>query len=252
MYRDKAWMEQMLAIPGTTIKTMAEAAGCDPKTITRWLKRHGLKTRPMTESAWLRQAKHTEISAQALTILEGELMGDGNLQARSERSARYQHNSKHYEYLVWLSGLLEEGGLTGSVIKGLLWFYHTHSYTALRPVYDRWYQNGVKVVPQDLKLTPQMALHWYLGDGYLIIDKRCNNPITGVRLSTDCFTLAEVAFLAEQLAQFKPYINRYQKTHEERGYRLILHKSFLEWIGPCPQPIEAIYGYKWTGKSQQT
>ena len=57
------------------------------------------------------------------------------------------------------------------------------------PEYDRWYIDGVKHVPNDLKLNPLKCLIWYIGDGCI-----CNSG-TGksqyIKLSTHCFPKEE-------------------------------------------------------------
>lgn len=237
---------------------VARMAGCNEKTVRRWLQRHGLKTRSMSENAWFRQAAHGVLTETATEIIQGELLGDGYLGRRSAWSSRYQHNSQYREYLVWLSCLLEAEGLRfchviptfnqtkTSKISG--WHISSKSYTALSEIHGKWYEEGVKIVPSDLKLTPRMALHWYLGDGCLLVPPSRKPQSYRVRLSTDCFRLYEVHALAEQLKEFSPSITRYQSVNESRGYRLTLKSEFLQWIGSCPKEIESIYGYKWTGE----
>lgn len=61
----------------------------------------------------------------------------------------------------------------------------------------RWYINGKKIIPKDIKITPLMLKMWYYGDGTIINNKVSNTCV--LRLSTDGFTRQEVDFLIEQL-----------------------------------------------------
>ena len=64
-------------------------------------------------------------------------------------------------------------------------------------LYRKWYsqETGKKIVPKDLRLTPTILLHWFIGDGSV---KR-----NGVRKTVVLFTLnfskEYVQFLAERL-----------------------------------------------------
>src|SRR5205823_10380602 len=125
--------------------------------------------------------------------------------------------------------------------------YHlgTRSYTALLPVRQRWYDDRLaglcKVVPADLAVTPVIALHWYLGDGHLAVDRRPSKAGAKprIRLSTDGFRPEDVERLAAQLTQFRARIGRFGN-----GLRIVLDSApFLDRIGLCPIP--EVYGYKW-------
>ena len=61
----------------------------------------------------------------------------------------------------------------------------------------RWYINGKKIIPNDIRITPLMLKMWYYGDGSIVNDK-ISNTCT-LRLSTDGFTSQEVNFLIQQL-----------------------------------------------------
>lgn len=66
---------------------------------------------------------------------------------------------------------------------------------------QRWYPNGTKIVPRNLKMTSNVALGWFVDDGTLTKYQ--------VRFATDCFTKAENEFLGCQLykeAQIETHI----------------------------------------------
>ncbi len=54
-----------------------------------------------------------------------------------------------------------------------------------------WYdKDGIKIIPE-FKLTPNILLHWHIGDGSANYDV--------IALSTDCFTKEEVKYLARSI-----------------------------------------------------
>src|SRR6476659_1841520 len=147
---DPAWLAAQFAEPRVTVAVVASRAGCDEKTVRRWLARYGLATRAMSESASLRQADQRLLPPRTIEVIEGELLGDGNLVAPSRcasavrHAARYQHNSKYRAYLDWLATQLI--GVTCTFYGpydnrkgGLIHSLRTGSYAALGPLYQRWY-----------------------------------------------------------------------------------------------------------------
>lgn len=61
------------------------------------------------------------------------------------------------------------------------------SSVPLFDIYSLWYPNNKKIVPQNLVLTPNILLHWYLGDGSL--------SFGSFYISTQSFTKEENLFL---------------------------------------------------------
>ena len=59
----------------------------------------------------------------------------------------------------------------------------------------RWYPQGVKVVPRDLRLTPTVLLHWFCGDG------RGGDRKGTLGFCADGFTLEDVDFLVTRLQE---------------------------------------------------
>jgi hypothetical protein len=248
LYSNKTWLESQFKTPGTTISIIAKRADCNEKTIRRWQKKLNVSSRPIAENAWLRQARHDVLSNTANEIIEGHLLGDGNLHARSAWSARYQQSSSEYDFLKWTKSLLLFNKIECNKIhvnkskKSNGWILHTYSYTGLKAIHDKWYINGSKKVPLDIKLTPLMCLLWYLDDGGLT--DYSGNYKPRVRIATDAFTIDEVNYLASLLSDFNPVLNK-GSNMPNRGYRLVLSLDFLDWIGPCPVELIPFYGRKW-------
>jgi hypothetical protein len=118
--------------------------------------------------------------------------------------------------------------------------YHLRTVDrALIPIYERWYANGKKIVPQDIILTPLSTLHWFYGDGCTSYINKCRS--ISVKLATNGFTKQEVELLQHRLyvdANVKMHINRQPNSKELRGYVLGVTKrseylNFFDFIGPC-------------------
>jgi len=70
---------------------------------------------------------------------------------------------------------------------------YTPAYVEMQAERARWYPDGTKIVPRDLRLTPLVVAHWFAGDGTY----NTNGTLT---FCTNSFSADEVDFLIERLA----------------------------------------------------
>jgi hypothetical protein len=266
MVSNAEWLRGAFATPGATICSVARAAGVNEKTVRRWQKRHEVPSRLRTETASLRQAIQGTLPVSTIEVIEGELLGDGNLHARGRQpdirqppAARYQHTCGGTPgYVEWLATQLEalpvvidpprthpkRVSVEGQPLHKFV--LRSRSHAALGPVFDRWYVREAgrnrKRVPTDLVLTARMALHWYMGDGGAI-RQRDKPRQRALRIDTHGFTHEEVYHLAGLLADFRATVRR------QRHWRFVAvldGPEFLEWIGPCPVPQVHAHKWNWT------
>lgn len=85
-------------------------------------------------------------------------------------------------------------------------YFRTRVSEIFTPYKKKWYPNGIKIVPRDLKLSPLICAIWFCDDGSVI---RLKNSLK-LQLSTDGFKKEEVEFLASLLkkeidAEFNVY-----------------------------------------------
>jgi len=104
----------------------------------------------------------------------------------------------------------------------------------------RWYPDGKKIVPLDIKLSKELLLWWYLGDGHLE-RKKARPAYRRVVLCTDCFEESELDFLIRLLRKELGNNSIYKESKH-----LIISRSalcnFAKYIGTdCPVPE---YEYK--------
>jgi len=183
-----------------------------------------------------------EISDEAMEIIEGELLGDGWIEQHS--TACFAHTTANFNYARLLHAKLKAANVPLRELESIPARnggrpqLRTRSscnvtFSALR---RRWYPDGVKIVPADLRLTRTMCLHWYLGDGYV--------EQGTVKFSTCGFAAEEVNLLAAALTTlgFKSALNRRSGGHFVIRMAKSAAPRFLEWIGPCPTRG---YEHKW-------
>lgn len=220
-------------------------------TVLDYARATGIPIKCRDEAARKRRG-HIVLEGRLAEILDGELLGDGSLIKPNRGDAYFTYTTSRRGYLEWLLGLLASFNLepTGKGIYKAVggwsprpsYQYVSKRYPELTDSYWRWYPNGKKRVPKDLVLTPITCLHWYLGDGSL------KNPLPTpyITLSTQAFTKEEVEFLVSMLNEI---VGEARIGKHPSGPVIIMGskaaRKFLEYIGPCPEPIQHIYGYKW-------
>lgn len=156
---------------------------------------------------------HACLTEEQQDLITGSLLGDGFL--LSSDIFRIKQKSTRREYVDFLhekfspfstpvridesrkptrvngkiSHKLEDwkGGYTISAS------FSTRKHKVFHDLRAKWYPNGFKALPDDLKLNPTIVTHWYLQDGY-------HNKARGYhRISTQSFSKIEVERLSEML-----------------------------------------------------
>lgn len=144
-------------------KEIAARFGVNQVRINRFRKKWGIPT--LQRSDRLQLPPLTEVQVQ---VLRGSLLGDGSLGAVGLTTARFTegHSPKQEAYLRWKADLFEP--YTSKVIPITDGFaFYTHACQELRPFYDQWYPNGVRVFPPGLRamMTPLVLAVWFMDDG---------------------------------------------------------------------------------------
>lgn len=157
--------------------------------------------------------------------------------------------SKYYNYLRKISEnikLLKPSNICKRKHGGN---YEMSTRQLISPEFrNKWYPNGIKTIPKDLKLTPITCLYWYLDDGCL--DKHNGTII----LNTQGFLVKNLKeIILSQIEEilncknkvkihmWKCGLNRKPIIRIPRRYT----KKFLEYIGKCPVKE---FEYKWNIK----
>jgi hypothetical protein len=125
------------------------------------------------------------------------------------------------------------------------WSIHTRSYPFFTEQRDRWYPDGIKRIPQDVRADEKSLLLWYLGDG--------NLDDNTVSIAAYDFTENENAFLAER---FYESLGIRFTLHMSKGHKSKLYlpaeylDKFFDAIGRVDPT--GCYGYKFQLSRAQT
>lgn len=162
-YRNKEWLKEKYVDERMHGTKIAEICDVHSTTIYNWLRKFGIKVRPRGAHF----SNFVELSEELLEFLDGLLLGDGCVYPH-RRSAVYVHTDKHKKYLEWLSNKLENLGIEEVCLhpdnRGLF-KYRSRAYVDLMEVRKRWYPDGSKHIPDDVRITPTTLMNWYIGDG---------------------------------------------------------------------------------------
>ena len=115
-------------------------------------------------------------------------------------------------------------------------FLKSRTCPIMTDFYKKWYPEGKKIVPKDLKLSPMILLTWFLDDGHLNITYSKYSASFQIDLYSCGFSKEENEFLAGLLSEYiksevKICINR------EKYYLRMNNKSARKFI----EIIDIIY-----------
>lgn len=248
-YNDPAFLRERYVEMQMTSPEIAAGIGCTDVTVRRKLHEFGI---PMRDKHHRLRGNKLTLTETLLEYLDGSLLGDGCLAARTPVSARYQIGQKHLSYLLWVSEALSERGVqqAGKIRHyssrlGSWYTYASKTYRDLRTEYDRWYPDGAKRVPSDVRLTPLSVRAWFLEDGNLSSDNRRDNVKT-VTLCTECFTDVGretlISGLKRRLRTNRVYVNGRGRIAFSSTETI---KAFFNYILPLPNRLNGEYGYKY-------
>lgn len=196
----------------------------------------------------------TDIQIQ---VLNGALLGDGSLILhKNGKNAQLSYTSKskqHVEFVMnyfkkyWSSEGLYYSQYLDSRTNKYYSSYRIRTFTneCFTDLYYNWYKDGIKIIPNNLTLTPLTCLIWYIGDGGIIRP----GSQEYIKLATQCFNKQDQErILLPQLAAFNPTLVKgdiSKITGEQQYFIRIPHikeQEFLTYLGNCPFED---YLYKW-------
>jgi hypothetical protein len=224
-----------LYLQGLTSSTLASKYGVSVGAINAIIigKNYKSCTRPLNIEDIIHKRHYTDIkkwitrrneslpplSDFQLEIIVGSLLGDGSIKKKYHHNCRFSKPQcvKFKEYLDWhfiklypYSTKLYKGYTDRIIINSnkkiinyktgdkKLKYYclGTIAHPVFTKLREKWYPNGVKVVPCDLKLTPLTIAIWYCDDGSNDFSSR------KASISTQGFSFNDVELLAGNLHNF--------------------------------------------------
>lgn len=239
IYKTENWLKKKYLEEKLSTIQIGKKCSLNAETIRCWMKRNNISRRSYSEYNHLGKANHCQLSQEAINWINGELLGDGHLYSHSIYSAGFSYGSKYYEYIKYVLDKLNFFGIekVGKIRKeyheefnSFSYSYQSRSYVELLPIRKKWYPNGKKIVPKDIKLLPSTIRQWYIGDGSLIHPKK-GRPY--ILLCTKGFIVSDVKFLIKKLIELK-----FKATRELFQNRIHIStfstEQFLKYIGNCP------------------
>ncbi len=233
------------------ISDLAKLHKVDRETIKRYLEKNKISRRTFKEQKMINNPpKEFAINNLCLPFIDGLLLGDASIPKRKDgiKPRSLTQACKYEEYLNYIKIKLENFGISCSPLlarwindarcknKGYSQiFLQSHRYKTFEKFRERWYDKGIKIVPRDLTITPDLLLQTYLCDG---------NFYRHITLCLNAFNFEEILFLKKLLEdelKIKPTIKK-----QKGQFMLVIKKSesheFLSYIGKCPVKC---YEYKW-------
>jgi hypothetical protein len=194
----------------------------------------------------------TYIDEATIEWIDGFLLGDGSIGFRKNdfMNARFSMGSVERGWTIYaVSGLkkyqLSKPKQSGEVCTrrpNRSWLSYSLTHPDIVQQAKRWYPNGKKVVPDDVRITPTSLLLWYLGDGSFCYDPEHNIP--HLRLATCAFSPTDIEnILIPKLAALGLVCSR-EKSKNDIGILAESIGRFFEIVGP-KSPIPC-YSHKFS------
>jgi hypothetical protein len=193
-----------------------------------------------------------------LEVFDGHMLGDGYIDkpcSPTVPGARFGIHQKYRQFAEWIAGVFD-----GCDIKlkdksqydkrtGKTYYYcigRSLHHPDIRRQYDRWYPNGKKTIPSDVRLTPMSVMVWYLGDGTL--ERSRGDP--RIMIACEGFPRENVSkILFPFLDGLSPGQWRHTKRNNLRslksGDAVLNLMAFIGWDSPV-----RCYDYKFMSHSQ--
>ncbi|MHA2231490.1 MAG: hypothetical protein ACXAB4_03260 [Candidatus Hodarchaeales archaeon] len=171
------------------------------------------------------------------TLTVSEAIEKYNLAAAKLVGAQIAHFRFHKSPLEepWIRYVAKQFKKDGYSVNFILTNRSIHMTTQgtiqLYREYQRWYPKGKKLIPRELELSPEIVLHWYVGDG--------SASKYHLDFNTQSFKKLGSEFLAKLLKKeigINGHINSYVASDNKKTYHKILlyshkeSKKFFEYI----------------------
>ncbi|MDD5318869.1 MAG: hypothetical protein PHF79_03615 [Candidatus Pacebacteria bacterium] len=143
------------------------------------------------------------LSQIQLAVIIGSLLGDGYIRTipgRKNSFLEINHSIKQKEYVDWKYEILKEITVSGPKSRIIdkvrtAYRFYTKQLPELTQLEKRFYQNGKKVIPNDLIISPLSLAVWFMDDG-----SKCRE--CDVYLNTQQFGLEDQMRLLDTLKAF--------------------------------------------------
>jgi LAGLIDADG DNA endonuclease family len=220
---------------GLTVRKIAARYGIAESSMQERMKKWGIQRRNPGH-----RRVTTPLAAAQQEILDGELLGDGSiLIPRACRNPKFQ----------WGGAARSHGEFLHEALGDLACFFGpdrqywklcSKASVSLMPTFQRWRPHGRLAVPADIRVTPTILRHFYIGDGEL---RQRPGRSPSIRLAVQGFDDCSVQHVITALRTIG-----FDPTLQPDGSGPVIYirtcqaRAFLQYLGPCPFPE---YRYKW-------
>lgn len=180
-------------------------------------------------------------------IIVGILLSDGYItttkKGKSNSYFDMVQSDKHVDFIIKIKECFEEYGFimhvknidrydsrTGKIYKSIrLWSNPHPLLTLLRNI---WYPNKRKIIPRNIKLSPELLCIWMEGDGFSkeIVHKNKNKSVN-IQIGTDAFDISSLEFIKKLLNDYGIKVN-ISKSNRLMIYTGEYVTKFMDIINP--------------------
>jgi len=241
----KEELTELYITNGKSLNEIGLLFGKSAANVWYYLRKFGIEIRSVKEGSNIANVNHCEITPYIKELIEGELLGDGNLR-KYPSSSQFNLNTKYLQYAEWLKKQFEDNGIKVSDIYSRVhpegnttYRVQTFSYAEFTDIRNNWYDGmDFKKVPEGLTaLTPLQLRQWYIGDGSL------STQSNGRYIS--CYTSFSIYDKDRLLSMLVDLFGDNVKLHEN-GNKFYIPAAkaneLFNFIGGSPI---SCYDYKW-------
>lgn len=240
---EKLYTTKKMSCKEIAILFQKQGMSIKPWTVSRRVKELKI-VRSMSDAILVKdfQRPSIQLSEIEMEALDGFLLGDGSIQQQSSRTGRLALTVQYEEFGKYLLSHFERYNpkwrqryIDSERYQKVLsqWSGETKSDKCFLNQRKRWYPQGKKIVPHNVRLTPLSLLLWYLGDGSYRPSDGC------IFLNTQGFATEDVEFLCSKLNGLGVNCHRDKRNKVYIGARYAI--LFLKLLAPNPV---ICYNYK--------
>jgi hypothetical protein len=249
---------------GLSASSLAQYYGVSVWAIITRLRNSGIYIRSNKEQNEKRLNLNTDQQSYLTDIVDGLLLGDGQIDPKGLLRVEQSYKRK-----CWLDDILNTLSIIGAsskiiptkpketILEGRTinsnggFLLYTPGYLEFQEQRKRWYPDGIKFVPRDLKLSPLTLSYWFAGDG------TCNS--NGIlSFCTNGFVKPDTEFLIEKIKELGIEANL-SKTSRDGQYTIGIYKisevhKLKDIIQPllpecCQYKLRFVKQYTWCVKN---
>lgn len=259
LLNDREWLHGKYIVEKCSTEEIADMVNAKrSNSVRQALLRFGMPVRDFSDGQTRR--RQDQHFVKNVDVINGCLLGDGffrkyNKQSEVCGTAFYKRN-KFYDHVLYVASLLFREGAADRIKpemhycngKRLPYFLiRSAAYKDLNDMYQKWYPDGIKIVPPDLEMNETVLLHWFMDDGSTSWRKR--RTVNSVRMifCTQGFTKEDQQILCDKVNEkFDLGFSVGKSKKKGTGYLIRVSElkvnDFFSAIGTCPVPNME---YKW-------